>query len=118
MECSICLIDDNHTFLFKHTCGQYFVHQSCLQQWSYLHPHICFICRQPIPPPPSFLSYLLFGPRAFIFSSFFLHYNHNHNHNHNQYQHTNRSSILFLSRNIFFFYLLFLSLIYLNKHLL
>lgn len=112
MECSICLIDDNHTFLFKHTCGQYFVHQSCLQQWSYLHPHICFICRQPIPPPPSFLSYLLFGPRAFIFSSFFLHYNHN------QYQHTNRSSILFLSRNIFFFYLLFLSLIYLNKHLL
>ena len=110
MECSFCLIDDNHTFLFKHTCGQYYVHQSCLQQWSNLHPHICFICRQPIHKPPSFLSYLLFGPRAFIFSSFFLHYNHN--------QHTNRSSILFLSRNIFFFYLLFLSLIYLNKHLL
>ena len=105
MECSICLIHDNHTFLFKHNCGQYNVHQSCLEQWYNLHPNICFICRQHIPQPPSFLSYLLFGPRAFIFSSI---YNNNNNPHY----------IFFLSRNIFFSYLLFLSLIYLNKHLL
>ena len=110
MECSICLIHDNDTFLFKHYCGQFHVHQSCLDQWSNLHPDICFICRQPIPQPPSLLSYLLFGPRASIFSSFF-HYNHYNNNNNPHY-------VFFLSRNIFFSYLLFLSIIYLNKHLL
>jgi len=102
MECSFCLINDDHTRVFSHKCGNYYVHDDCLNDWLQLQPNICFICRDPYQPDVNYFkvcSIMLFGHNHVLFRDFD--------------SSSNPSLIKVIS--ILSFYFILLSFIYLNK---
>ena len=102
MECSFCLINDNDTRLFSHKCGNYYVHDDCLNDWLQLQPNTCFICRQSYQHHVNYFklcSIILFGPNHVLFRDFFYS--------------SNPSLIKVIS--IFSIYFILLSFLYLNK---
>tara|TARA_Y100000591_G_C21745657_1_gene651820 strand:+ start:493 stop:807 length:315 start_codon:yes stop_codon:yes gene_type:complete len=103
MECSFCLINDDHTRAFSHKCGNYYVHDDCLNDWLQLQPNICFICREPYQEHlDSFKVYsiILFGPNHVLFRDFF---------------NSSNPSLIKVISSILSFYFILLSFIYLNK---
>lgn len=47
-NCLICLKNDGEIYKYNHTCGRYWIHRHCAQDWFMEHPNECLICREPI----------------------------------------------------------------------
>jgi hypothetical protein len=48
-DCLICQEENNNTTIFyQHGCGDYYLHQECLDKWYKINGYTCIICRNNI----------------------------------------------------------------------
>ncbi len=69
MECIFCLENNDDTFIFSHSCGNYSVHRKCLDQWFHHNPNTCFVCRKNFFTWKKLSAFILFGNKYLIFYS-------------------------------------------------